>query len=228
MSFAATPGMHLQHLILDSKAVATKDQKVACLKTLRIVVKNLADPQKNADPKYRQLKLSNEKVKAKIAPCPSGLDYMKALGFVVVIEEDGEEYLRIGSSTISISDMEASLAELNNAIEMLAPKEPYMEEKKTPEGIFRQQSSSLSAASSSASSSTTGRMSEKQKANLLMEKKRQRENEEAKEARRKTSNLIKQDKYVRENDENWTSKQSAACMKSGAGINTFRDTFGEN
>lgn len=229
MSFPATPGMHLQHLILDSKAVATKDQKVACLKTLRIVVKNLADPQKNADPKYRQLKLSNEKVKAKIAPCPSGLDYMKALGFVVVIEEGGEEYLRIESSkTISISDMEASLAELNNAIEMLAPKEPIMEEKKTPDGIYRQQSSSLSAASSSASSSATGQMSEKQKANLLKEKKRQREKEEAKEARRKTSNLIKQDKYVRENDENWTSQQSAACVKSGSGINTFRDKFGEN
>ena len=36
------------------------------------------------------------------------------------------------------------------------------------------------------------------------------------------------DKYVRENDENWTSKQSAACVKSGTGINTFRDKFGEN
>ena len=36
------------------------------------------------------------------------------------------------------------------------------------------------------------------------------------------------DKYVRENDENWTSKQSAACVKSGSGINTFRDKFGEN
>ena len=76
MSFAETPGMHLQHLILDSKATATTDQKIACLKTLRIVVKNLADPQKNADPKYRQLKLSNEKVKAKITPCPSALDYI--------------------------------------------------------------------------------------------------------------------------------------------------------
>ena len=126
--------MHLQHLILDSKATATRDEKVAALKTLRVVVKNLADPQKNSDPKYRQLKLSNEKVKAKLSPCPSALDYMKALGFSVVIEEDGEEYLRILSSkTISASDMEASLAELNNAIDMLVPKEAsFAEEKKTP------------------------------------------------------------------------------------------------
>ena len=36
------------------------------------------------------------------------------------------------------------------------------------------------------------------------------------------------DKDVRENGGNWTSKQSAACVKSGTGINTFRDKFGEN
>lgn len=186
------PGTHLQHLILDTVAVATRDQKVACLKTLRIVVKNLADPQKNADPKYRQLKLSNEKVKAKITPCPSALDYMKAIGFVVVIEEDGEEYLRIEpSKSISVTDMEASLAELNNAIEMLSPVEQsFAEEKKTPEGIIVREQSGGSSAASGASS--TGRMSEKQKARLLMEQKRQREAQEAKEARKKTSNLIKQ------------------------------------
>jgi len=205
MAFAETPGMHLQHLIQDSKATATKEQKVACLKTLRIVVKNLADPLKSADPKYRQLKLSNEKVKAKIKPCPSALDYMKAIGFVVhvAIEEDGAEvqYLRIDSSkTISISHMEASLAELNNAIEMLVPKAKetsFSEEKKSPEGIImRQQSSSLSTASSaSGSGSSTERMSEKQKARLLMESKRKREIQEAKDARKKTSNLIKQGMY---------------------------------
>lgn len=191
------------------------------------MVKNLADPQKNGDPKYRQLKLSNPKVKAKIAPCPSALEYMKALGFAVVTDDDGEEYLRIEhSKAISIPDMEASLAELNNALEMLSPRETFQEEKKSPEGIIMRQSPSLSAASGSGGA--TGQLSEKQKARLLMEKKRQRENEEAKEARRKTSDLIKQDKYVRENDENWTSKQSAACVKSGSGINTFRDKFGEN
>ena len=192
---------------------------------------------------------------------------MKALGFAVV-SEGGEEYLRF-SKTVIVSDMEASLAELNNAIDMLVPKDQsassttsFSEEKKTPEGIIiRQQSSTVSAASSS--SAATGKMSEKQKARVLMEKKRQREAQEAKDARQKTSNLIKQgellwhqntilfyylveahalyssnltqksnmfmriDKYVRKNDENWTSKQSAACVKSGSGINTFRDKFGE-
>ena len=198
--------MHLQHLILDTKAVATKDQKVACLKTLRIVVKNLADPLKSTDPKYRQLKLSNEKVQAKISPCPSAIDYMKAIGFVIVNDDDGEEYLRIESSTtISTSNMVASLAELNNAIEMLQPKDQstFAEEKKTPEGIFIRQQSSMAGTSSSSSngaatssSSTTGHMSEKQKARLLLEKKREREAQEAKDARKKTSNLIKQGEFV--------------------------------
>lgn len=206
MSFAETPGMHLQHLILDTKAVATKDQKVACLKTLRIVVKNLADPLKSTDPKYRQLKLSNEKVQAKISPCPSAIDYMKAIGFVIVNDDDGEEYLRIESSTtISTSNMVASLAELNNAIEMLQPSKDqstFAEEKKTPEGIIIRQQSSMAGTSSSSSngaatsSSSTGHMSEKQKARLLMEKKREREAQEAKDARKKTSNLIKQGEYV--------------------------------
>ena len=44
----------------------------------------------------------------------------------------------------------------------------------------------------------------------------------------KTSIMNPIDKYVRENDENWTSKQSAACVKSGDGISTFRDKYGEN
>eukprot|EP00970_Alexandrium_tamarense_P005947 scaffold996_cov190-Alexandrium_tamarense.AAC.22 len=192
-----------------------------------------ADPIKNADPKFRQLKLSNKKVKADLTPCPSAIDYMKAIGFVVVVEQDGEEFLRIISEkAVSVSNMEASLNELNNAIELLQPNktESFSEEKKTPEGIVIRQSSSISTATTAtaSSSSVAGRMSEKQKARLLMEKKREREAEEAKAARKKTADLIKQDKFVRENDENWTSKQSAACVKSGSGINTFRDKYGEN
>lgn len=189
------------------------------LKTLRIVVKNLADPVKSTDPKFRQLKLSNEKVKAKISPCPAAIDYMKAIGFSQVTDTDGEEYLRIDAAkTIDISHMQSSLVELNNALEMITPKDVnpvFREEKKT-------------ADTATTTSSTTGKLSEKQKARLLMEEKERKERAEAKAARKKTSALIKQDKYVRENDENWESKQSAACVKSGTGISTFRDKYGEN
>lgn len=189
------------------------------MKTLRIVVKNLGDPVKSTDPKFRQLKLSNEKLKAKISPCPAAIDYMKAIGFSQITDTDGEEYLRIDAAkTIDVSHMQSSLVELNNALEMITPKDvnpEFREEKKT-------------ADTATTSSSTTGKLSEKQKARLLMEEKERRERAEAKAARKKTSALIKQDKYVRENDENWESKQSAACVKSGTGISTFRDKYGEN
>ena len=109
MSLAESPVMHLQRLILDSKVSATRDQKVVCLKTVRIAVKNLVDPLKIVVPKYFQLELSNEKVKAKIMPCPSALNYTKALGFVA-FREDGGEHMRIESS-FSISDMQTSLVD---------------------------------------------------------------------------------------------------------------------
>mmetsp|Transcript_3691 Transcript_3691/g.6105 ORF Transcript_3691/g.6105 Transcript_3691/m.6105 type:complete len:230 (+) Transcript_3691:102-791(+) len=225
-SFAA-PGTHLQELVV---ATATSEQKIACLKTLRIVVKNLADPVKSKDTKFRQLKLSNEKVKAKITPCPSAIDYMKAIGFSQVTDSDGEEYLRIDAKkTIDISHMQSSLVELNNALEMLTPKDvnpSFTEEKKTSDGILP--SKRTQPTSTSYSTTTTEKLSEKQKARLLMEEKERKEKEAAKAARKKTAALIKADKYVRENDENWESKQSAACVKSGTGISTFRDKYGEN
>jgi len=231
MSFLA-PGVHLQNLLLDS--VSTKEEKVSCLKTLRTVMKNLADPTKNKDPKYRQLKLSNAKVKATLSPCPSALEYMKAIGFIVVVQQDDaglvEEYLRLDKQNMAITDAGASLAELDHAITMLVPDGEINNNR--PEMVARAISapvtSSSSASNVNSSSTIPGHISEKEKARQLLEKKREREVQEAKEARRKTSNLIKQDKYVRENDDNWTSQQSAACVKSGSGINTFRDKYGEN
>jgi len=148
------------------------------------------------------------------------MEYLQALGFAPA-EEDGEDVLRI--SQVNSNDMEASLFELNAAIEIVSPNDD-VEEKKSE---LDRTSSTLSA-SSSAGSSIGGRMSEKQKARLLMEKKRLEEAEEAKRARQKTRDQIRQDKYVRENDENWASKQSAACVKSGTGISTFRDKYGEH
>jgi len=241
-SFGNAPGMHLQDLVLDTKATATKEQKVECLKLLRVVVKNLSDPLKAQDAKYRQLRLSNEKVRAKLLPCPSAVEYMKAIGFAEVTDSDGSQYLRIeAGKEVNVVNMQASIVELTNALEMMSPNSLSSassappsrssstgslasgEEKKTPEGIIvRRSDSSLSASSSG------GRMSEKQKARLLMEQKRKREQEEAKEARARTSAQIKVDKYVRQNDKNWKSGQSAACVKSGTGISTFRDKYGEN
>ena len=155
----------------------------AQLKTLRIILKNLADPTKSNDPKYRSIKVS--KLSAKFNPCPSATEYLKAIGFKT-IHEDGEEVMRI--ENVDISDMNAVMVELSNALDMVTPEESAGEEKKVE---YERGASSLSTTSSS-----TGKMSEKQKARMLMEKKERDEREEAKRARKKTQAQIKQGKLL--------------------------------
>ena len=211
------------------------------------MVKNLADPTKAQDSKYRQLRLSNEKVRQKLLPCPSALDYMKAIGFAEVSDDDGSRFLRIEmTESVNVVDMRSSLAELTNALEMVEPNASLKTssntappsrsgssaslsgEKRSPEGILLRSDSTASTVSNSSSVNSTVKMTEKQRARVLMEEKRKREVEDARAARARTSALIKQDKYVRQNDDNWKSGQSAACVKSGTGISTFRDKYGEN
>eukprot|EP00545_Synedropsis_sp_CCMP1620_P007899 CAMPEP_0119015240 /NCGR_PEP_ID=MMETSP1176-20130426/10664_1 /TAXON_ID=265551 /ORGANISM="Synedropsis recta cf, Strain CCMP1620" /LENGTH=229 /DNA_ID=CAMNT_0006968517 /DNA_START=86 /DNA_END=775 /DNA_ORIENTATION=+ len=226
-SYEAPAGIHLQNLILDK--TTTAEQKADCLKLLKVVLKNLADPVKSQDPKYRQLKLENAKVASKILPCPSSMEYLKAIGFVQVLDEsDGAKVLRVVETT-NVSLMAASLQEVSNGLAMVAPKDDAkkivkkhriaspVEEKK--EDTIRNKLVVPPVVEE--------RLSEKQKANRMMEQKRDREREEAKLHRKKTAALIKKDKFVRENDENWTSQPSAACNKAGKGISTFRDNFGE-
>lgn len=226
-STVCNSGIHLQDGILDPDATSSTSQKIECIKLLKVVVKNLADPAKCEDSKYRQLRLSNEKVEQKLLPCPSAISYLEAIGFTKIEEDDGSRYIRIvESSKVDTNQMEKSLLELSNALEILNSKNitspsgrkaSFAEEKKTSEGSF-----------ASTGTHNTTKMSEKQKARLLMERKRQREADEAKAARAKNIAMLKQDKYVRKHDTNWKSGVSAACAKSGEGISTFRDKYGEN
>jgi hypothetical protein len=221
--------VHNNLYILDSSLIYSLQ-----LKLLKVVVKNLSDLSKNSDPKYRQLRLSNEKVKAKLLPCPSAVEYLQSLGLKQVEDdEDGATYLRLDSSfKVDESAMKEALSDVSKAIDTLTTTATVSGngvlrlggsgETRTPDGILIRSGSNVSTASSSS------RMSEKQKSRLLMEEKRKKDAIAAKEARARTSALIKKDKYVRENDENWKSGQSAACVKSGNGISTFRDKYGEN
>jgi hypothetical protein len=206
MSFANAPGMHLQHLVLDPNS--TNDEKIGCLRILRTVVKNLADPSKSADPKYRQLRLSNDRVRARLSPCPAALDYMKALGFVVVVVAQGGgdgagECLRLDRA-MAPSDAEASLAELDGAIGMLVPRPGGAEQRRRSSSSVEEERGGAAAAAAApdpassapppggGATTATGRVSEKERVRALLEKKRQAEAREAKEARRRTSDLIKQ------------------------------------
>lgn len=184
------------------------------------MLKNLADPIKAQEPKYRQLKVENPKVATKILPCPSALDYLKAIGFVEVTDDTGAKILRV-EGNVDLATMKASLQEVTNGLDIVAPKDAaasapkrarYVEEKKEEVP---------------ASKPVPTKMTEKQKARILMEEKAKQEKEKAKEERKRNALLIKRDKFVRKNDENWTSGVSAAAAKAGTGMSTFRDRYGE-
>ena len=174
----------------------------------------MADPVKSRDAKYRQLKLDNEKLQQKLVPCnPHALQYLHSLGFVV---EENTNVLTCAAPP-SLLPMQAALEQVSQALEGLEPSSS-----KSSKPILQHQSSSMS------STTSTEKLSEKQKARRLLEEKEKAEKEEARRRRKATSDLIKQDKYVRKHDENWVSGPSAAVHKSGTAISTFRDRHGEN
>lgn len=186
------------------------------LKVLKIVTKNLADPVKCKDEKYRQLKLDNEKIQQKLVPCnPHSTGYLQSLGFV---EHVDEQVLRV--SSVELWSMQAALEKVTKALEGLPTSENSTESKKPK--LMDHQSSFGSYGSSGE------KLSEKQKARRLLEEKERAEKEEARRRRKATSAQIKQDAYVRKHDENWTSGPSAAVHKTGTAISSFRDRHGEN
>lgn len=167
------PFFHILHLHLNTPQ----------LKTLRIILKNLADPVKSSDPKYRSIKLS--KISAKFSPCPSAMEYLEAIGFQT-IDKDGEETLKIDN--VIVSHMEAVMIELKNALEMVIPN-CVVESSSSTTG--EEKKLEYECGSFSNVALPTGKMSEKQKARILMEKKEREDREEAKRARKKTEAQIK-------------------------------------
>eukprot|EP00541_Cyclophora_tenuis_P018833 CAMPEP_0116565766 /NCGR_PEP_ID=MMETSP0397-20121206/14075_1 /TAXON_ID=216820 /ORGANISM="Cyclophora tenuis, Strain ECT3854" /LENGTH=212 /DNA_ID=CAMNT_0004092565 /DNA_START=398 /DNA_END=1036 /DNA_ORIENTATION=+ len=211
MPLFESPGKNLEELITQSSA--SDGQKLDCLKLLKVVIKNLADPVKSKDAKYRQLKVENEKVRAKIVPFPSALAYLKAIGFAEAEDESSAKVLRI--EEVNHTLMTASLQEVTNAIEMLTPQSDAPKPK-------------ANVSSSVLRTAPPAKLSEKQKARILLEEKAKREKEENRRQRAKNVALLKQDKHVRKHDENWKSGVSAAMAKTGNSISTFRDRHGEN
>ena len=134
------------------------------------------------------------------------MQYLQTLGFV-----ENAQVLTCAAPP-SLVPMQVALEQVSQALEGLAP---------SPKPTLQHQSST-------ASSSSGEKLSEKQKARRLLEEKERAEKEEARRRRKATAQLIKQDKYVRKHDENWTSGPSAAVHKAGSAIATFRDRHGEN
>lgn len=208
-------GCHIQGII--SSAAFTNQQKTDCLKLLKIVLKNLLDPAKVQDPKYRQLRLDNEKIKSKVCICPQAMQLLNEIGFVQATDDNNQPILRIDEVVV---------------------KQHFVKIQSSYQTIFTGIDTITNGSNGSASSSSlvnkkpankimVEKLSEKQKARILLEQKQKEEKIKAREEREKNIAMLKQDKFVRQNDANWTSGVSAACAKSGSGISTFRDKYGE-
>lgn len=194
------------------------------LKLLKVVVKNLSDPAKSNDPKYRQLKLDNEKVRAKILTCDAAVPLLHAIGFVeTTCTQEGARVLRV-EGTVNNAAMATLMQELMSCLTSL---DQANNQNKKPKLNPANSSSFGSTVSDGMMATSVTKMSEKQKARALKEEKEKKDKEAAKAHRKKNIAMLKQDKHVRQNDENWTSGVSAACSKSGDSISTFRDKFGE-
>lgn len=202
------------------------------LKLLKVVVKNLSDPAKSADPKYRQLKMDNEKVRTKLTACPAAVPLLLALGFAeeVVTGAVPSPVLRYTSPVVDHAAMSHMFQEISTTLSQLDGPENAQNKKPKLDAANVVRTTSTAAPTTQKKvvhAVDHTKMSEKQKARLLREDKERKEREKAKAVRKANVALLKQDKYVRENDDNWTSGVSAACAKSGQSISTFRDKYGE-
>ena len=179
-----------------------KKQKAETLQIVTTILRNIATKD---DPKYRQLRLENNKIKQNIGVFPSILLYFQKIGFAVVNAAGQEEHLlRVDNPDMSI--MQAS----------------HQQAKAAYESIQRDLEASIAGESSA---STV--LSEKQKARRLLEEKKRLQKEEDRLARKRTQAQLKMDKHVRQNDPNWKPTVSAAAAKTGNAMQTFRDKFGE-
>ena len=179
-----------------------KKQKAETLQIVTTILRNIATKD---DPKYRQLRLENNKIKQNIGVFPSILLYFQKIGFAVVNAAGQEEHLlRVDNPDMSI--MQAS----------------HQQAKAAYESIQRDLEASVAGESSA---STV--LSEKQKARRLLEEKKRLQKEEDRLARKRTQAQLKMDKHVRQNDPNWKPTVSAAAAKTGNAMQTFRDKFGE-
>lgn len=192
------------------------------MKLLKVIINNLADPQKSVDPKYRKLKTCNEKIATKLLPFPAAVDFLSSVGF----SRKDADFQIPPEHTVNPDAMQTALLQVTTALAKVAAPSSSS-------------SSSTTAAAAAATNSHSHigmdqkplvkeRLSEKQKARLLLAKKEAEEKKLERLYREKNLKALKQDEHVRRNDANWKSGVSNACDKTGSSISTFRDKYGEN
>ena len=190
----------------------SSSQKSTSLKTLVTIFQNILDPSKN-DEKFNRIKCNNNILKQRIYNYSPLVSLLTLVGFEKQIIEKEEMYIFKGSIEI-----------LSNAVQELQQHSKLFYTYSKTESTVSTSSNSSSSSSISTTSST--KMSEKQKARLLLEEKERQQKIVEKENRKRNLQMLKEDKKAR-SDPNWKPKVSAACAKTGKGLKTFRDKYGE-
>jgi molybdenum-dependent DNA-binding transcriptional regulator ModE len=184
---------------------------------LSIILKNLADPVKSQDAKYRTLKLDNAKLQAGLFSIPAMMELLTKLFGFANTDKTAPNTLTVSYEALNQGLCQQTLIAIGECQSQIVVNT----------SVGGTGTSSSSSTSNNKRMMATESLSEKQKARRLLEEKQQAEKVRAKEERKRNVAMLKQDKLVRETDPNWKPGVSAACAKSGTGISTFRDRHGE-
>jgi len=216
-SYGSSPtNTYVQRLVNDVTISTT--QKTDCLKTLSVVVKNLLDPAKSQDAKYRTLKLDNAKLQQKLYSIGYVKDLLKVIGFVQQTGPEGGPVLTLPLDALRVDRLQTFSNELAQASQTVAMSNPT---------TSSSSSSSLQPTNKKPRVLDDSNLTSKQKARILLDEKERLDKLRAKEHRQKNIDMLKQDKLARATDPNWKPKVSAACAKTGSGLQSFRDRHGE-
>jgi hypothetical protein len=177
-------------------------QKTDALKTARVLISNAVDPAKSQDPKFRRLKLGNAKLQQKIFSIPVMMELLQFVGF----EHQSVE----GEACLVMKDgftepCQACLVDLQVAQDRLTTLSTNI----------------------NINAPVLQKLTGKQIERRLLEEKERQDKLAAKDNRKRNLAMLKEDKRARHSDPNWKPQVSAACAKTGSGISTFRDKYGE-
>jgi len=194
---------------------ANNDEATAAsLKLVKTIVKNVVEHA--GEEKYTSIKLSG-KAGQKLVGAPAAMAYLTSLGFA----QDGDS-LGISAEAALVAGAAAPTAAAH-----LVAANTTLAQVAVPGGAAAAPRPALAATSAAPSNADPfAGMSLKQKARRQKEIDDAKKREDAKRLKAEELQKIKQDAYVRANDENW--KAAAAGVKGGKDIDTFRGKNGED
>jgi PUB domain len=195
------------------------------LNTLRVLLKNVADPLKSQDMKYRTLKLNNPKLVQTVW----NISYIQTLWFEQTLGFVLDTTTTTTTSTDSDSDTASLiLVQLPADLSVYQPLLTSLAHALAIVSHHNHPHHKKARTESAPTNDSDEKLSEKQKARRLLAEKERLEKLASKQERNRQLQMLQQDKHTRIHDPNWKPGLAAACAKSGTSISTFRDKYGEN